>query len=70
MTKRNIKRGEVYYIDVERPNTSSADRGFGGREFRIKFKDGRIVVTHNLWYNGVVPKRFKHLLKNTAEFVR
>jgi len=62
--------GEVYHISRERPNTSGWNKGHGGREFRIKFNDGRIIVTHNLWYNGVVPKRFKRLLKNTAEFVR
>ena len=30
--------------------------GYCGREFKIQFNDGRVVVTHNLWHNGEVPK--------------
>lgn len=29
--------------------------GYNGREFTIKFNDGRIITTNNLWHNGTVP---------------
>lgn len=43
--------------------------GFGGREFHIKFFDGREVITHNLWHQGKIPLRFQSLIPNNAEFL-
>lgn len=50
----------------------SGDRrwsGCGGREFKIKFNDGRQVVTHNLWHQGSIPERFRNVLTDNAVFV-
>lgn len=44
-------------------------RGFGGARFKIKFHDGRIVKTRNLWCQGEVPERFRDRLPVNAEFV-
>ncbi|MCR4284526.1 MAG: hypothetical protein NUV97_00595 [archaeon] len=38
------------------PDSKRGFQGFGGREFTIHFKDGRIVTTHNLWFQGEIPK--------------
>jgi len=33
--------------------------GFGGVSFVVVFSDGKKVETHNLWYQGEVPKIFR-----------
>lgn len=48
---------------------SKCERGFGGQYNKIKFKDGRIVETTNLWYNGEIPQHFKSILFDNAEFI-
>lgn len=60
--------GEQYYISDE--NSKSTFRGFGGAKFKIKFFDGREIVSTNLWYNGVIPEEFKNKLPDNAEFIR
>ena len=52
--------------------TSTGGWGFGhsGREFRIKFKDGREVSTRSLMCQGDIPERFRHILTDNAEFVK
>lgn len=57
--------GEHYYIQ---PDTSSGFKGFGGSKFTVSFKDGREVVTHNLWGQGRIPDRFRDRLPDNAEF--
>lgn len=44
-------------------------RGHGGKRFTIKFYDGRIVNTSNLWHQGKIPEHFRAELPNNAEFV-
>lgn len=60
--------GHHYAIspDNSSPNTM---RGFGGRRFNILFKDGRKVVSHNLWAQGSIPLRFRERLPDNAFFV-
>jgi len=45
-------------------------RGMAGAKFKIRFNDGREVVCDNLWHQGTVPERFRHLFPDNAEFVR
>ena len=59
--------GTHYIISPDDPR--AAFQGFGGREFTILFHDGRKVVTHNLWYQGIIPDLFKDLLPDNAEFI-
>lgn len=42
--------------------------GMAGREFHIEFADGRRIVTHNLWYQGSVPERFRDRYQDNATF--
>lgn len=58
----------AHYI-IEDENDTSCFRGFAGRKFIIKFNDGTIVTTTNLWYQGVIPENFKDKFPNNAEFV-
>jgi hypothetical protein len=41
-------------------------RGFAGRRFVIRFHDGRIVETTNLWSNGIIPEHFRDRLLDNA----
>lgn len=56
--------GEHYWI--EKGNTYPI-RGFNGRQFTIRFFDGRVVTTTNLWYQGKIPQIWKVLLLDNAE---
>jgi len=60
--------GSHYVISPDNPN--AAFKGFGGREFTIKFNDGRIVTTRNLWHQGTIPEDFKNRLPDNAVFVQ
>ena len=63
-------RGRHYYIGEEpSPNTPSHCYGFGGRKHVVKFNDGRIVTTHNLWCQGGIPEEFKAQLPDNAVFL-
>lgn len=44
-------------------------RGFGGVKFRIKFNDGTVVTTTNLWHQGKIPTPLQNELPNNAIFV-
>lgn len=65
----NVARiaGTHYYIDEDRPN--AAFKGFGGMGFTIKFNDGRVVTTHNLWCQGDIPVVFRDRLPDNAVFI-
>jgi hypothetical protein len=61
--------GRHYIIGDEEGNLVFGMRGFGGERFIVKFHDGRIVKTTNLWAQGVIPERFRDRLPDNAEFV-
>jgi len=56
-----------YYIGSE--CLSYSRRGFGGRKFRIKYKNGQIITTTNLVDLGKVPEKLQHKMPNNANFV-
>ncbi|HRJ96875.1 MAG TPA: hypothetical protein PLL78_09325 [Fimbriimonadaceae bacterium] len=65
-----IYRGEAYKIGEEfeenrKPGQKSA-KGSGGRRFRIRFSDGREVLTTNLWVRGRIPAVLRTLLADNA----
>lgn len=59
--------GKQYHISDE--NSKSFFRGFGGLKLKIRFFDGREIVTTNLWHNGVISESHKKLLPDNAEFI-
>ena len=61
-------KGTHYYIEDDKPHNTSF-LGFGGAEFNIKFNDGRLVITHNLWCQGDIPERFRGKLPDNAVFL-
>ena len=58
--------GHHYIIEPE--NSKEPFRGFGGDKFIIHFKDGREVITTNLWYQGEIPEEYKEKFPNNADF--
>ena len=58
--------GEHYMIAPE----SWKSKGFGGAEHRIRFDDGRVVTTTNLWHQGTIPEDMREQLPNNAHWVR
>ena len=57
--------GEHYVIGPEKAKL----KGFNGIQHVIRFNDGHITTTSNLWYNGEVPKHWKEQFPNNAEFI-
>ena len=59
--------GVSYLIAPE--DDDSPFRGSAGRNFKIKFDDGKIVETTNLWCQGEIPEEFRDILKDNAKFI-
>lgn len=59
--------GNHYYIEN---NSSNGFVGFGGRDFKIKFNDGREIITNNLWHQGTIPDIWKDKLPDNAIFIK
>lgn len=45
------------------------NKGFGGRKFTIKFMDGRVVETCDLWHQGKIPESYREVLSDNAKFI-
>jgi len=65
--RRVIVDGQHYRIGH---NNSWPFRGFGGRNFKILFHDGRLVETGCLWHQGHIPLEFRQWLPDNAVFVQ
>lgn len=57
-----------YVIGDEQQEGNRRWRGFGGSPFIIRFFDGRVVRSTNLWHQGEIPERFRERMPNNAEF--
>lgn len=63
--------GHCYHVDEEPEDISNHNEflGFGGQEFKIrKFDSDGIIITHNLWHQGEIPKKFNK--QDNAQFVK
>ncbi|MCL2255977.1 MAG: hypothetical protein FWC11_03865, partial [Firmicutes bacterium] len=56
-----------YFIQPDDP--TAAFQGYGGQLHKIKFFDGRIIETKNLWSQGQIPTEYRDVLPNNAEFI-
>ncbi|QCX81163.1 hypothetical protein C9F11_37900 [Streptomyces sp. YIM 121038] len=66
-TRRVVVGGEHFMLGDDRPGDGF--KGFGGRRFDIQFFDGRTVTTRDLWYQGVVPPKWRERYPDNARFV-
>lgn len=68
--------GKLYQIrpsppqDPRLPFPSRSGHGFAGAEFIIRFHDGRVVRTDNLWSYGPIPEEYRESLPDNAVFVK
>ena len=52
------------------PDNNGFSKGFGGREFKIKrFDNPNVIVTHNLWHQGEIPKIWRDEIPDNAVFI-
>lgn len=65
---RSVIVGKEHYR-IGRDGEPRAFSGFGGRRFDIQFNDGRKIRTHNLWYQGIIPPKWRDVLAPNAKFV-
>lgn len=63
---RQVVVDGVHYLVTD---NDSPGMGHGGREFVIKFHDGRTVVARNLWRQGPIDPPFDKVLVDNAVFV-
>ena len=64
-----VVNGRLYNVGPEGAGGGdSSGRGHGGRRFDIRWRDGRRVVSTNLWSCGDVPPHFRDQLPDDADF--
>ena len=59
--------GRAYFIGKE--DVPDGLKGFNGCQLTIKFNDGRVVTTTNLWTQGEIPVGFNAMMPDNAVFV-
>ena len=60
------KEGKRIHYTIGTRKIPSRHNGFSGAWWVIHYKDGRIVETCDLWYQGGIPERFWHLCEINA----
>lgn len=66
----NVARINNNHYTIGREQDDGGFRGHAGRKFIIKFDDGEVIKTTNLWHQGEIPERFRKYLPNNATFVK
>ena len=61
--------GGVHYRICPETGRKGLGAGHGGAKFYIKFFDGRVVTSSNLWCQGHIDSPWTDILVNNAEFV-
>lgn len=61
--------GHAIYFGNLTEKSPNHCRGCGGTRFVVKFHDGRIVETVDLWHRGAVPDRWRGQLPDDAVFL-
>lgn len=59
-----------HYIIADEPSSPVAMRGFSGHRFIIKFNDGRVVETTNLWHQGEITPYWRNKMTDNAVFLK
>ncbi|MBD9721898.1 hypothetical protein PV755_09160 [Streptomyces caniscabiei] len=68
--KRVVAGGGHYLLGDDNSDSPTAYRGFDGRRFTIEFFDGRTVSSGDLWYQGVIPPKWRSRFPDNARFVQ
>lgn len=62
-----VVNGHHYLIGE--PGAFGSERGFYGAEFIFEWVAGGRGSSTNMWYQGEVPARFRHLFPDNARFI-
>jgi hypothetical protein len=65
-------RLERWHFDAAKPVKDVADKsllGCGGGRWTIRFHDGRVAETNDLWGSGEIPERFRGLFPVNADLI-
>jgi hypothetical protein len=65
--KRLFIGGRAFYMSPDEDYLPNC--GFGGRRFIIRRNCGEILETRNLWSNGDIPREYREMLPDNAEFL-
>jgi hypothetical protein len=65
--RRVVVDGTHYYLGDDRKQPGEF-KGFAGRRWEIEFFDGRRIGTNDLWYQGVVPPKWRERYPDNARF--
>jgi len=57
---------ETTLVELAKQLKHQTGLGMGGSKVLIKFNDGRMIITNDLWHQGNVPKDFQLVLPNNA----
>lgn len=64
---REIINGEHYMFPPSCPNQDF--KRTGGRRVYVMRNDGSLISSNNMWFQGVIPERFREKLTDTAKFI-
>jgi hypothetical protein len=64
-----VVRAQHRHYIVGAAKTPHRFNGFGGSEFKIRFNDGREVVTVDLWSQGTIPAHYRERMPDNAVFL-
>lgn len=65
---REIINGSHYVLN-QWMSEHSHFQGFGGKAMYVLKNDGTVRRSNNVWFQGIVPERFKEQLPDTARFI-
>lgn len=63
---------ERWHFDTAKPIRDVANKsllGCGGARWTVRFRDGRVTETNDLWGSGDIPERFRDLFPVNAELI-
>ena len=68
--RKNVARiGGTHYVITPETSGPNHCKGFGGDRYKIRFDDGRVVETTNLWCQGGIPADVRADLPDNAVFL-
>jgi len=59
----------THYTIHNKVNNPGSHCGHGGSLFRVRWFDGRVKESNDVWCQGSIPDRFRERLPDTAEFL-
>lgn len=65
---RSVRVKGVHYWIGPQTTAHPSVRGFGGASWTIRFHDGRVVQTTNLWCQGTISDHYRERLPDNAVF--